>query len=526
MTSTLAHRPRPLAGEQRWHGELASGGSDVRWIQSSLNTLLGLKLAVDGIAGPATRSAVRSFQRRKGLAPHGVVDSQTQATLERALSGARVSGAATAVSEPGQGCQVLDNFDFDDHRLKPEHLSKLKSLARQIVNSQTSSVRIIGHTDPVGDVDYNVRLGKRRADEAAAALRRLVDKLQTGSGSQLTVTVASSGEAGSGSSQPERDRRVDVCLPPVTVTPWPPGAVAPQPIPRRFCCLLAPEQINSLRANDNIADPASLGQHGGWSEVVGIVYCGKAGFLDLAHIRDSCDTTKFIFDRLASNKVPQTIFVTYKRLIKPAKPVGIASIQRRALRPIDLARVIAYDVGLGHEIATYYDMGVKGIDVGGHNSSFSPEDLCSNYLGTLLAERAMAAGGNFNAAVTAELNSLIRNLDGQTPAETLRAFGLINGRWVNRYWTPWKGYYPSITRADYLRRRNFTRAPWPAGHSSDKQPPSYVTAALPAVGPSTYTYVHTEEASTRRLGVLFPRYISLIRQDARQRYGTNYDKPV
>jgi hypothetical protein len=39
----------------------------VRWVQGSLNRLLGLRLAVDGILGPATRSAIRSFQKQQGL---------------------------------------------------------------------------------------------------------------------------------------------------------------------------------------------------------------------------------------------------------------------------------------------------------------------------------------------------------------------------------------------------------------------------------------------------------------------------
>jgi hypothetical protein len=166
-------------------------------------------------------------------------------------------------------------------------------------------------------------------------------------------------------------------------------------------------------------------------------------------------------------------------------------------------------------------MGVLGVDIGGHNSSFSPEDLCSNFLGSLLAERAIAAGSNFNVAVTAELNTLIRDLDGQPPSATLNAFNLINGRWVNFSRV---NFYRSVTSPGYLRRRNFTRDPWYAGHPSDKPAPSYVTAPLPNVG-YIYTYTHTEEQSTRRLSVFFNRYITQIKQDARQRYGPNFDKP-
>jgi hypothetical protein len=80
----------------------------------------------------------------------------------------------------------------------------------------------------------------------------------------------------------------------------------------------------------------------------------------------------------------------------------------------------------------------------------SPEDLPSNFLGTLVAERAIAIGGSFDAAVTAELDSLLKSLDAQTKAESLKAFSLINHRWVNF------SSASSILLTDYLRQRNFT----------------------------------------------------------------------
>jgi hypothetical protein len=86
----------------------------------------------------------------------------------------------------------------------------------------------------------------------------------------------------------------------------------------------------------------------------------------------------------------------------------------------------AYDDALAHEIWTYW---VKA--PGGHNSSFSPEDLCSNYLGTLVAARALAAGGAFVPAVEKALRSLLVSLDAQNDAETRAAFGLISHRWVD-----------------------------------------------------------------------------------------------
>lgn len=75
-----------------WHGEVSRGSPDyVRWLQQSLNRLMGIRLAVDGLMGAQTRSAIRSFQQQNGLTVDGIAGSQT----ERALV------AAGASSPPG-----------------------------------------------------------------------------------------------------------------------------------------------------------------------------------------------------------------------------------------------------------------------------------------------------------------------------------------------------------------------------------------------------------------------------------------
>lgn len=65
-----------------WEGEISRSSRDyVRWVQESLNRIDGTRLAVDGISGAMTRSAVRAFQSRRGLAADGVVGPQTEAAL-------------------------------------------------------------------------------------------------------------------------------------------------------------------------------------------------------------------------------------------------------------------------------------------------------------------------------------------------------------------------------------------------------------------------------------------------------------
>ncbi len=84
---------RPLAEPPRTepsHGEPApsepgppplEGSEYVRWLQSTLNRVLGLQLVVDGIMHPSIRAATRDFQQRQGLPVSGVVGPDTERAL-------------------------------------------------------------------------------------------------------------------------------------------------------------------------------------------------------------------------------------------------------------------------------------------------------------------------------------------------------------------------------------------------------------------------------------------------------------
>src|SRR5436190_11653261 len=55
-----------------------------KWVQASLNKIMGLQLAVDGDIGPGTRSAIRAFQQRSGFGVNGI-DGDVGPRTERAL---------------------------------------------------------------------------------------------------------------------------------------------------------------------------------------------------------------------------------------------------------------------------------------------------------------------------------------------------------------------------------------------------------------------------------------------------------
>lgn len=95
--------------EAEWQGEADRSSREyIRWVQASLNRILGTRLATDGINGPLTRSAVRSFQSRRGLAVDGVVGPVTEAALIAAGAG-RPPGVGTApVPRGGQAYPAVN----------------------------------------------------------------------------------------------------------------------------------------------------------------------------------------------------------------------------------------------------------------------------------------------------------------------------------------------------------------------------------------------------------------------------------
>jgi peptidoglycan hydrolase-like protein with peptidoglycan-binding domain len=72
----------------------------VRWIQQSLNRLQGAQLAVDGLFGSLTRSAVIRFQQQRGLAADGIVGPLTEVALTAAGAGSPPGGSGTAYGPP------------------------------------------------------------------------------------------------------------------------------------------------------------------------------------------------------------------------------------------------------------------------------------------------------------------------------------------------------------------------------------------------------------------------------------------
>ena len=175
-------------------GTTRTAESNIRWLQSALNRVLGLRLAVDGNAGPQTRSAIRSLQRRQGLTVDGIAGPRTIAAL-RALLGPQHAvppvpagtcpvpqhaeiawerrnraGRISTASEGELTVLILSNFAVGSAALKPEHERQLRGIFLR--GNIGDRLIIEGHSSCSGVPVRKQRIAQLRAEAVGEFLRR------------------------------------------------------------------------------------------------------------------------------------------------------------------------------------------------------------------------------------------------------------------------------------------------------------------------------------------------------------------
>lgn len=183
----------------------------------------------------------------------------------------------------------------------------------------------------------------------------------------------------------------------------------------------------------------------------GIIYTCELGFVDLGHLRDLADLTLHYYLWLSreDNATSGSIITPFGY---EGEVVLLQDISKDDV--LNVASSMAYDESVFHEIETYWST-----DLGDHYSSFSPEDLVSNALGTYVARLAIDSSPDtawdldkFNKEVTNNIYSTLTILGAQSRAGTLEALSKIENRWVAGIFVPIPGT-PGVQ--GYLHRRNF-----------------------------------------------------------------------
>lgn len=204
----------------------------------------------------------------------------------------------------------------------------------------------------------------------------------------------------------------------------------------RTCCLFGAEVkfagIPLLNKTD-IVRLDQIGQHaylGGPTEDNGIIYTRKGGFIDTGHLRDCADWTAYLFAFISNN-----VGTGEEALLHLGKEGGdkqlILHIGKGITRnnAAALSARIAYDLSLWHEIATWFGASYVPMIPEGY-SSFSPEDLYSNLLGTLIGIQAIESDMEYNTAMNYFTLKMLRDLDAVTTAEeTLAAMNKTESLW-------------------------------------------------------------------------------------------------
>lgn len=224
--------------------------------------------------------------------------------------------------------------------------------------------------------------------------------------------------------RPSTNASYDAELEPFTDLPR--ARIGALPFPGPFTLFDAVDlQTDDLGRHAYAAGPLDIDQE----RERGIVYTRRAGFLDIAHIRNSADMTAYVHARAKlaierrwnefafKGSEPSTYLVT---LCYPEDWSRIGANERAKLideLALRIAQRVAFDVMTWHEIITWY--GYKSTIVIPENSSaFTYDDVPSHALGVQLAAKALRSGLDYDQEMSRLLDRAMLEL-GAVDRETL-----------------------------------------------------------------------------------------------------------
>lgn len=147
-----------LSGCSEW-SKTAKGGVIGGAGGAAAGAVIGKTLgntAAGAIAGAAVGGTVGAIIGRQ-------MDKKA-AELEENLKGAEIQRVEEGIAVSFDTGLL---YDFDSAALRPEAKENLRQLAEIMGEDDNTELLIVGHTDSVGEAQYNQNLSERRADSAA-----------------------------------------------------------------------------------------------------------------------------------------------------------------------------------------------------------------------------------------------------------------------------------------------------------------------------------------------------------------------
>jgi len=201
-TGAFPIEPEPYPAEPA-----PAGSEHMRWVQSALNDVLGLQLPVNGIADPATRSAIRSFQQQQGLPADGVVGPDTERALLAARGQQQQPGGPPAPGAPAESPTAAPSgeFNFEWESLGQELEATRPSAERAAVRSRVAAGQ--RNASALADLVFFGRHPERGGRKISANERSLADEWSVILRNIVLPELASAG-ARSGAEAKVGDREV------------------------------------------------------------------------------------------------------------------------------------------------------------------------------------------------------------------------------------------------------------------------------------------------------------------------------
>ncbi len=183
---------------------------------------------------------------------------------------------------------------------------------------------------------------------------------------------------------------------------------------------------------DQVISIDDLGEHhymGNKREGTGTIYTNRGGFIDIGHVRDQIDWTRYLYTTILNSRGKGEV------ILQLGKEAGRKNLYLNVPEQLDrsdcmlLAGKITYDLSLWHEISTWF--GASAIPLIPEKfSSFSVEDVYSNLLGIHIGMKTLYSELPFNDAATKLIGSTLDSLDVvKTAKETYDAYDAVHNKW-------------------------------------------------------------------------------------------------